>query len=143
MVFAISTGLRLARFNVMNRRPNKPAWTGNFFTGHTRSGGPITVLLPIYVYFLACRAWPFVAPVILVYTLAIAFLMVSRLPVFSGKRVGERAPACSARYGRSQSQHHLADAAADHLPGALMAGLPTRLPEHCSRDTIRKAMARV
>jgi len=32
----------------------------------------------------------FVAPVILVYTLAIAFLMVSRLPVFSGKRVGKR-----------------------------------------------------
>ena len=32
----------------------------------------------------------FVAPVSLVYTLAIAFLMVSRLPVFSGKRVGKR-----------------------------------------------------
>ena len=32
----------------------------------------------------------FVAPVTLVYTLAIAFLMVSRLPVFSGKRVGKR-----------------------------------------------------
>src|ERR1700704_5972937 len=33
MVFAISTGLRLARFNVMIDDPNKPAWTGNFFTG--------------------------------------------------------------------------------------------------------------
>jgi CDP-diacylglycerol--serine O-phosphatidyltransferase len=32
----------------------------------------------------------FVAPVTLLYTLAIAFLMVSRLPVFSGKRVGKR-----------------------------------------------------
>src|SRR5262249_10366172 len=32
----------------------------------------------------------FVAPVALVYTLTIAFLMVSRLPVFSGKRVGKR-----------------------------------------------------
>ena len=28
----------------------------------------------------------------LIYTLAIAFLMVSRLPVFSGKRVGKRVP---------------------------------------------------
>ena len=28
----------------------------------------------------------------LLYTLAIAFLMVSRLPVFSGKRVGKRVP---------------------------------------------------
>ena len=34
----------------------------------------------------------FVAPVTLLYTLAIAFLMVSRLPVFSGKRVGKRVP---------------------------------------------------
>jgi CDP-diacylglycerol--serine O-phosphatidyltransferase len=32
----------------------------------------------------------FVAPVTFIYTLAIAFLMVSRLPVFSGKRVGKR-----------------------------------------------------
>ena len=30
------------------------------------------------------------APLVLVYTLAIAFLMVSRIPVFSGKRVGKR-----------------------------------------------------
>jgi CDP-diacylglycerol--serine O-phosphatidyltransferase len=31
-----------------------------------------------------------VAPLALVYTLAIAWLMVSRLPVFSGKRIGKR-----------------------------------------------------
>jgi len=30
--------------------------------------------------------------IVLLYTLAIAFLMVSRLPVFSGKRVGKRVP---------------------------------------------------
>src|SRR5262249_28280200 len=50
----------------------------------------ITVLLPIYVYFLGMPRVVFVAPVALVYTLTIAFLMVSRLPVFSGKRVGKR-----------------------------------------------------
>ena len=48
------------------------------------------MLLPIYVYFLGMPQLAFVAPVSLVYTLAIAFLMVSRLPVFSGKRVGKR-----------------------------------------------------
>ena len=52
--------------------------------------GAITVLLPIYVYFLGMPRVVFVAPVALVYTLTIAFLMVSRLPVFSGKRVGKR-----------------------------------------------------
>ncbi|HEY7666228.1 MAG TPA: CDP-diacylglycerol--serine O-phosphatidyltransferase, partial [Xanthobacteraceae bacterium] len=45
---------------------------------------------PIYVFFLGMPRLAFVAPVTLVYTLAIAFLMVSRLPVFSGKRVGKR-----------------------------------------------------
>ena len=90
LVFAISTGLRLARFNVMIDDPNKPAWAGNFFVGVPAPAGAITVLLPIYVYFLGMPRLAFVAPVTLVYTLAIAFLMVSRLPVFSGKRVGKR-----------------------------------------------------
>jgi CDP-diacylglycerol--serine O-phosphatidyltransferase len=90
MVFAICTGLRLARFNVMVDDPNKPSWAGNFFTGVPAPAGAITVLLPIYVYFLGMPRLAFVAPVTFVYTLAIAFLMVSRLPVLSGKRVGKR-----------------------------------------------------
>ena len=90
MVFAICTGLRLARFNVMVDDPNKPVWAGNFFVGIPAPAGAITVLLPIYVYFLGMPRFAFMAPVTLVYTLAIAFLMVSRLPVFSGKRVGKR-----------------------------------------------------
>ena len=88
MVFAICAGLRLARFNVMVDDPNRPAWAGNFFTGMPAPGGAITVLLPIYVYFLF--GGPHFAPVTFLYTLAIAFLMVSRIPVFSGKRVGKR-----------------------------------------------------
>src|SRR3954463_12881279 len=93
MVFAISTGLRLARFNVMIDDPNKPAWAGNFFVGVPAPAGAITVLLPLYLFFLGVLGTTrlsVVAPVTLIYTLAIAFLMVSRLPVFSGKRVGKR-----------------------------------------------------
>jgi CDP-diacylglycerol--serine O-phosphatidyltransferase len=90
LVFAISTGLRLARFNVMVDDPNKPVWAGLFFVGMPAPAGAISVLLPIYVYFLGMPRLAFVAPVTLVYTLAIAFLMVSRLPVWSGKRVGKR-----------------------------------------------------
>ena len=48
------------------------------------------MLLPIYLNLLGV---PKVAATLtLLYTLAIAFLMVSRLPVFSGKRVGKRVP---------------------------------------------------
>jgi CDP-diacylglycerol--serine O-phosphatidyltransferase len=88
MVFAICGALRLARFNVMIDDPNRPLWAGNFFTGVPAPAGASVVLLPIYVSLVG---GPAVAPVItLLYTLAIAFLMVSRLPVFSGKRVGKR-----------------------------------------------------
>ncbi len=90
MVFAICTGLRLARFNVMIDDPNRPPWAGNFFVGIPAPAGAITVLLPIYVYFLGVPRFSFEPPLILVYTLGIAFLMVSRVPVFSGKRVGKR-----------------------------------------------------
>ncbi len=92
LVFAICASLRLARFNVMIEDPDRPAWTGNFFTGVPAPAGAITVLLPIYVNLLGL---PYSMPLTsfaLLYTLAIAFLMVSRLPVFSGKRVGKRVP---------------------------------------------------
>lgn len=90
MAFAICAALRLARFNVMIDDPNKPLWSGNFFTGVPAPAGAIVVMLPIYVHLLG--APKVAATVTLLYTLVIAFLMVSRLPVFSGKRVGKRVP---------------------------------------------------
>jgi len=88
MVFAICGALRLARFNVMIDDPNRPAWAGNFFTGIPAPAGALVVMLPIYVDLVG---GPKVgATPALVYTLAIAFLMVSKLPVLSGKRVGKR-----------------------------------------------------
>src|SRR5438874_1349426 len=89
LVFAICAGLRLARFNVATEDPNRPAWASNFFVGMPAPAGAITVLLPIYLYFLGVPQW---APLTFLYTLLIAFLMVSRLPVFSGKRLGTRVP---------------------------------------------------
>ncbi|MCK1369233.1 phosphatidylcholine/phosphatidylserine synthase [Bradyrhizobium sp. 40] len=90
MVFAISGGLRLARFNATMDDPNKPAFAANFFTGVPAPAGAITVLLPIYVAFLDLGRLP--AAVTAAYTLLIAFLMVSRLPVFSGKTKRMRVP---------------------------------------------------
>ncbi|OKO86397.1 CDP-diacylglycerol--serine O-phosphatidyltransferase [Bradyrhizobium sp. NAS80.1] len=90
MVFAISGGLRLARFNATMDDPNKPAFAANFFTGVPAPAGAITVLLPIYIAFLDLGRLP--AAVTATYTLLIAFLMVSRLPVFSGKTKRMRVP---------------------------------------------------
>jgi CDP-diacylglycerol--serine O-phosphatidyltransferase len=90
MVFAISGGLRLARFNATMDDPNKPAFAANFFTGVPAPAGAITVLLPIYLAFLAVPKPPAVLTAL--YTLLIGFLMVSRLPVFSGKTIRLRVP---------------------------------------------------
>jgi CDP-diacylglycerol--serine O-phosphatidyltransferase len=90
MVFAICAGLRLARFNVAIDDPNRPPWAGKFFTGVPAPAGAITVLLPIYLFFLGIPRNGVVVLLALVYTLVIAVLMVSRLPVFSGKQMGTR-----------------------------------------------------
>jgi CDP-diacylglycerol--serine O-phosphatidyltransferase len=90
MVFAISGGLRLARFNATMDDPNKPPFAMNYFTGVPAPAGAIMVLLPVYLAFLGLPQPP--ALVTAFYTLLIAFLMVSRLPVFSGKSVRMRVP---------------------------------------------------
>jgi CDP-diacylglycerol--serine O-phosphatidyltransferase len=90
MIFAISGGLRLARFNATMNDPNKPAFAANFFTGVPAPAGAIAVLLPVYLVFLDVPQPPAVLTAL--YTLLIAILMVSRLPVFSGKMIGMRVP---------------------------------------------------
>ena len=76
----------------MSEDPDRPAWASNFFVGVPAPAGAITVLLPIYAYFLGLPRSQFLTWVTLVYTLTLAWLMVSRLPVLSGKRVGTRVP---------------------------------------------------
>jgi CDP-diacylglycerol---serine O-phosphatidyltransferase len=90
MVFAISGGLRLARFNASMDDPNRPPFAANYFTGVPAPAGAVIALLPVYLAFLGV----YKAPALLTafYTLFVAFLMVSRLPVFSGKSVRMRVP---------------------------------------------------
>jgi CDP-diacylglycerol--serine O-phosphatidyltransferase len=90
MVFAISGGLRLARFNASIDDPNKPAFAANYFTGVPAPAGAILAMLPFDLAFLGVPKPP--AMLTAAYTLLIAVLMVSRLPVFSGKTVKMRVP---------------------------------------------------
>jgi CDP-diacylglycerol--serine O-phosphatidyltransferase len=88
LVFALAMGLRLARFNSLIDA-EKPKWQANYFTGMPAPAGAIVVLLPLYLDGLGLdvRAWPWL---IAAYTLAMAFLLVSTVPTFSGKLLGER-----------------------------------------------------
>lgn len=92
LVFAICMVLRLARFNVTSGDPNRPAFQANFFTGMPAPAGACTVLLPIYLDFLGLTHEPSHAKYELAYVLLIAFLMISTIPTFSGKKLGNRIP---------------------------------------------------
>ena len=99
LVFAICAGLRLARFNVMLDDPNRPPYAANFFVGMPAPAGALVVMLPVYLEFLGTPrtsaqvaiAWPYVVGTLL-YVVGIAMLMVSKIPTWSGKRVGQRVP---------------------------------------------------
>lgn len=90
LVFAIAGALRLARFNVSIDQPGRPAWQAEFFVGMPAPAGAVAVLLPLYLHLSVAElpgSRPFV-PFFILYVLAIAFLMASRIPHFSGKRIG-------------------------------------------------------
>ncbi len=90
LVFATACALRLARFNVSHDDTSQPAWTKNFFTGMPAPAGALVVLLPLYLN-LSALHWPLTRLTIgidIAYMLLVAFLMVSRVPHFSGKTFG-------------------------------------------------------
>ncbi|HUU66002.1 MAG TPA: CDP-diacylglycerol--serine O-phosphatidyltransferase [Methyloceanibacter sp.] len=89
LVFAVCSALRLARFNVSLDQTDQPAWKGAFFVGVPAPAGAIILLLPIYSQDLGLHV-PILTPLVLVYTLAIALLMVSNVPTFSAKMIGQR-----------------------------------------------------
>lgn len=85
LIYAIAAGLRLARFNVMAERETKVPWQSEFFVGVPAPAGAMLVLLPVYLGFLGVPPSAPVAFAGAVYTILIAYLLVSRLPVWSGK----------------------------------------------------------
>lgn len=89
LVFACGMGLRLARFNAM-LEVDKPKWQSNYFTGMPAPFGAITIFLPYYLTSLDlinAKSWPLAVSI---YTLILAGMLVSTLPTFSGKLLGER-----------------------------------------------------
>lgn len=92
LVFAIAMCLRLARFNAMLDDPNRPEWKKDYFVGMPAPAGALTGMLPLYLHFLGVPFDTWGTPVILVYVLVIALLVVSTVPTFSGKTWGKGVP---------------------------------------------------
>jgi CDP-diacylglycerol---serine O-phosphatidyltransferase len=91
MMFALASALRLARFNAAID-DDKPKWQSNYFTGMPTPAAAIVVLLPVYIHHLGLESLksPLALKVVLVYVLFVAFMMVSTIPTYSGKLLGER-----------------------------------------------------
>ena len=90
LVFAVAAALRLARFNIALDDPGKPIWENAYFVGVPVPAGAILVLLPLYLEKLGLpKSWMFL-PLVSLYALGIACLMVSRIRTFSGKLIGRR-----------------------------------------------------
>ncbi|RWP39232.1 MAG: phosphatidylcholine/phosphatidylserine synthase [Mesorhizobium sp.] len=87
LLFTIACGLRLARYNVLDEDTDRPQWQTEYFVGVPAPAGAVLVMLPLYVYFLRLGVEPSrpAAFIAAGFTVLIAFLLVSRLPVYSGK----------------------------------------------------------
>ena len=89
LVYSICMALRLARFNVA-LDSDQPAWKGEFFVGVPAPAAALIVMLPLYLDGIGIPGMSALTILILGYTLLIAFLMVSFVPTYSGKMLGQR-----------------------------------------------------
>ena len=92
LALAICTALRLARFNVaLDSEPN-PDWQKDYSVGIPAPAGALTVLLPLALSKSGVAVPPEATVLVALYTAAVALLMISRFPTWSGKRIGQRFP---------------------------------------------------
>ncbi len=89
IVYAAACALRLARFNVTQKA--LPAWKKGFFSGIPSPAGAGLALLPLIVWVQAEPAffveYRFASPLVGLWMMIVAALMVSRLPTFSTKMI--------------------------------------------------------
>lgn len=87
LAYAVACALRLARFNVSGEDPDRPSWANAFFVGVPAPAAAGLVMLPLYMDFTQIttfNTWP---SLVAGHIGVIAFLMVSKLPTFSGKHL--------------------------------------------------------
>lgn len=89
IVFAAASALRLARFNATQQK--LPEWKKKFFSGIPAPAGAGLALLPMMVWFQLPSDFfddvRFASPLVGLWTILIAGMMVSRIPTFSTKMI--------------------------------------------------------
>lgn len=87
LVFATCSALRLARFNTALDEPSPPPWQSHFFVGVPAPAGGGLALVLMFLSFELGDAGFRSATLNAVALLCIGFLMISRLPTFSLKKM--------------------------------------------------------
>ncbi len=80
----------MARFNTAMDDPDQPAWAANFFTGAPAPAAAMLCVFPVVLSFLGAESL-FRTPTLCAgFAGMVAFLMVSRVPTYSFKRLKVR-----------------------------------------------------
>lgn len=88
IIFAAASALRLARFNVTQKV--LPAWKKGFFSGVPAPAGAGLALLPLIIWIQSPSFfddYSFASPLVGLWTILIAGMMISRIPTFSTKGI--------------------------------------------------------
>jgi len=85
LLLAFAMALRLARFNVMIDAPMGPDWRKAFAVGVPAPAAAMMVMLPLHLTLVGLPDFAGESVVVLIWTLGVAALAVSRVPTFSGK----------------------------------------------------------
>jgi len=87
VIYCVACCLRLARFNASIGR-RIPDWQKHYFVGIPAPAGSCVVLMPVYLGRIFMPVNEMTGFLFSLYTLLIAFLMVSNLPSYNAKSVG-------------------------------------------------------
>jgi CDP-diacylglycerol---serine O-phosphatidyltransferase len=87
LVFAVCMILRLARFNTLLDDTEQPPYAKEFFTGVPAPAGGLLMLLPLALSKQIGDGWWTTSVVVTVWTVAVAALLISRIPTLSAKTV--------------------------------------------------------
>jgi CDP-diacylglycerol--serine O-phosphatidyltransferase len=87
LVFAVCIVLRLARFNTLLDDTDRPPYASEFFVGVPAPAGGLLALLPLIITIQFGTGWWSSQFVVWAWTVAIAALLISRIPTLSLKTV--------------------------------------------------------
>ncbi len=87
LLFSVCCALRLARFNTMIGEPDLPPYAYNFFTGVPAPAAAGLTLMPMVLTIQFGEGFFDRPAVVALFLLGVSFLMVSRLPTYSFKKV--------------------------------------------------------